>query len=1078
MRTRHLIVASLVLLTACEPGAEITATSLLFDDDVRLQRGERRDSATLDVTVREPGTIVAIVNELGVDVALSLRANGAATATDGAAVESNLEGEGIEIATLEVSQPGRVTIVLAGPRDWPEPGRVKLTVANYPARATRDSETDAVLGGYREWSFGSGPGVAADRVASDALPHIDRAIAAFARAGSANGHLVAHARLLRARTLYFHEIDWRASRADAARAALGFASLPVPDLLNSARARRLEAAALQEISFDKTARDPSAAEADAESRRILRELTASGSSLDNIGIARSFNLLGIADLSVHQWSAARASFEAAVRRYEPAAFRPGLMQSRRNLGVLATSRGDLPLAEKLFADCLEDIAWLEEPDLRASLYNNAGAAAANIGASDAAIERFMQGAQLAREHGLKRAEARALHGLGLEYYQRGDLPQARVLFEQALELREQANDGPGLYASYRAVGTMRRLAGDLPGARERHLKSLARAPNVVARILVRVELALDEKTIGNRSAAVRFLREAVNERLEDPHHPAMAEAQLALAELLLADPANASHQAEAQSLAARALDAAKTSEDILLEINARRVQALAGIAAGDLTTARTQLERAIQLALKYRRFSSSGELQASALSGQHQVFQDYITLLMSRPDGRSGPHAASADELTALRVLEAVRAAMFTSRASGDARSGDLDAALLTLAAKRNSIASLLERSQPPAAEIAKLQYDAANLRTQIDRLRAASVSSAGSASDQLDRLAPRLRDVAAGHAQLSYLLADRQGYLWERTSQGTRVWILPAGEAALAKRVSALLATDRLQNPAAFDARLGELSELLMPAALGGPDVSTFEIVADGALTRVPFSGLRSPTQPAQRLIETHSVAMVPSGSHSQKKVAAPRRWQLIAVADLSDASSLPSASAEIRRLAASVPRDRVKLLGGKDATVAQLEKHLDEGADLVHVATHGHSDAQQPLASRLSLHSAGAARDESYVTAGQIQEWRGNVGLVFLSACDTAVGQVRFGDSVPGLQRAFLRAGADEVIATLWPIEDRLAEEFARDFYAARQAGKSTAEALARTQRAWVASENGGDAQIGMRRRVAAWAYALYVH
>jgi tetratricopeptide (TPR) repeat protein len=1074
VRTRYLIVASLVLFTACERGAKIPVTSLLFDDDVRLQRGQHRDSATIEVTVHEPGMIVAIVNELGVDVALSLRPNGAVTSTTGADVESNLEGEGIEIATLEMSQPGRVAIVLAGPRDWPEPGRVKLTVGSYPARAKHDSETDSVLDGYREWSFGSSAGVAADRVASDALPHIDRAIAAFARGGSRNGRLVAHARLLRARTLYFHEIDWRASRADAARAAREFASLPVPDLLNSARARRLEAAALQEISFDKTARDPSAAEADSESRRILHELTASGSRLDNIGIARSFNLLGIADLSVHQWSAARASFEAAMRRYEPAAFRPGLMQSRRNLGVLATSRGDLPLAEMLFSDCLKDIAWLEEPDLRASLYNNAGAAAANIGASDAAIERFMQAAQLARGHGLKRSEARALHGLGLEYYQRGDVPQARVLFEQALELREQANDGPGLYASYRAVGTMRRLAGDLPGARERHLKSLARAPNVVARILVRVELALDEKAMGNRSAAVRFLREAVNERLEDPHHPAMGDAQLALAELLLANP---SSQVEAQTLVAKALDAARASEDILLEINARRVQALSAIAAGDVATARKQLERAIQLALKYRRFSSSGELQASALSGQHQVFQDYITLLMSRPDGRSGPHAATADELTALRVLEAMRAAMFASQPSGDARSGALDAALLTLAAKRNSIASLLERSQPPAAEIAKLQYDAANLRTQIDRLRAASVSSAGSATDQFDRLAPRLRVVASGHAQLSYLLADRQGYLWERTGQGTRVWILPVGQVALAKRIGALLATDRLQSPATFDARLGELSELLMPAGLGGPDVSTFEIVADGALTRVPFSGLRSPTRPAQRLIETHSVAMVPSGSHLEKKAAAPRRWQLIAVADLSDASSLPSANAEIRRLAASVQMDRVRLLGGEHASAAQLEKNLNEGADLVHVATHGHSDAQQPLASRLLLRSARNGRDETYVTAGQIQEWHGNIGLVFLSACDTAVGQVRFGDSLPGLQRAFLRAGADEVIATLWAIEDRLAEEFARDFYAARQGGKSTAEALARTQRAWVASENGGDAQIRMRRRVAAWAYALYI-
>ena len=1076
MRARCLI-ASFIFIAGCGPAVDSPAISVLFDGQVRLQRHEHRDSMTLDVTVRDPGTIVAIVDELGVDVAMKLRLTGSVAAAPGTAVESNLEGEGLEVATFEMSQPGVLTIELDGPRDWPEPGRVTLAVTSYPTRASRDQKAQALLDGYREWSLGSKQDVTEDRVASEAIPHIDQAIAAFALAGAENAHLVARARMLRARTLYFHEIDWLASRNDAARAALDFASLAAPDRLNSARARRLEAAALQEISFDKTARNPSAKEADSESRRILGELTESDTGLDNIGIARSFNLLGIADLSGHQWSAARTSFEAAVRRYETARFRPGLMQSRRNLGVLATSRGDLPVAEKVFSDCLRDIAWLEEPDLRASLYNNAGAAAANIGASDAAIDRFMHAAKLAREHGLKRAEGRALHGLGLEYYQRGDLPQARVLLDQALALREQASDGPGLYASYRAVGTMRRLAGDLYGAREYHLKSLSRAPSVISRILVRVELALDEKTIGNRPAALRFLRDAVNEHLEDARHPAMADAQLALAELLLSAPSSPANQTEARSLIARGLDAARKSEDILLEINSRRLQAQSDMIGEDRAAARMHLERAIQLAMKYRRFSSSGELQASALSGQHQVFQDYISLLMSRTDGSSGAHVASADELRALRVLETVRTAMFTAQRSGDKRSGEIDTALLTLAAKRNSIASLLERSQPPAAEIAKLQYDAANLRMQIDRAHASNSSHSGSAVEGFDRLVPRFRSIAGGDAQLSYLLTSHRSYIWERTAEATRVWVLPVSAAALSKRVAALLAIDRLQNPAAFDARLEELSGLLIPAGLGGPNVSAFEIVADGVLTQLPFSALRSPTRAARRLVETHSVTMIPSWSLSPDGPDEPRRWRLIAIADVSDAGGLPAANAEVRRLAESVPGDQMRLFGGDGASASQIEALLHEGADLVHVAAHGHADAQQPLASRLVLHSGPGADTNNYLTAGQIQGWHGNIGLVFLSACDTAVGQTRFGDSVPGLQRAFLRAGADEVIATLWPIEDRLAEEFARDFYEARGVGLATKDALARTQRAWVASESTGDGQIWMRRRVTAWAYALYV-
>ena len=42
-----------------------------------------------------------------------------------------------------------------------------------------------------------------------------------------------------------------------------------------------------------------------------------------------------------------------------------------------------------------------------------------------------------------------------------------------------------------------------------------------------------------------------------------------------------------------------------------------------------------------------------------------------------------------------------------------------------------------------------------------------------------------------------------------------------------------------------------------------------------------------------------------------------------------------------------------------------------------------------------------------------------------------------MPGLQRAFLRAGARGVIATLWPIEDAYASQFSTEFYKRYTAG-----------------------------------------
>jgi len=81
-----------------------------------------------------------------------------------------------------------------------------------------------------------------------------------------------------------------------------------------------------------------------------------------------------------------------------------------------------------------------------------------------------------------------------------------------------------------------------------------------------------------------------------------------------------------------------------------------------------------------------------------------------------------------------------------------------------------------------------------------------------------------------------------------------------------------------------------------------------------------------------------------------------------------------------------------------------------------------------------------------------------------------------MPGLQRAFLRAGAHGVIATLWPVEDVYASQFAADFYRRYTAGESAAAALAGTQREWAQPTPGISATEQVHRRLTAWAHAFY--
>jgi CHAT domain-containing protein len=56
----------------------------------------------------------------------------------------------------------------------------------------------------------------------------------------------------------------------------------------------------------------------------------------------------------------------------------------------------------------------------------------------------------------------------------------------------------------------------------------------------------------------------------------------------------------------------------------------------------------------------------------------------------------------------------------------------------------------------------------------------------------------------------------------------------------------------------------------------------------------------------------------------------------------------------------------------------------------------------------------------------------LVVTSACQTAIGQIGRGDEIVGLTRAFIYAGANSVLGSLWNISDEATAVLMKEFYA----------------------------------------------
>jgi CHAT domain-containing protein/Tfp pilus assembly protein PilF len=169
--------------------------------------------------------------------------------------------------------------------------------------------------------------------------------------------------------------------------------------------------------------------------------------------------------------------------------------------------------------------------------------------------------------------------------------------------------------------------------------------------------------------------------------------------------------------------------------------------------------------------------------------------------------------------------------------------------------------------------------------------------------------------------------------------------------------------------------------------------------------------------------------------------------------------------------------LLTGDGATKSALEQTV--APRILHIATHGfflqtsqavadgeartataalgvESSARSDnplLCSGLALAGANrrgaASSDDGILTALEasgLNLW--GTKLVVLSACDTGLGEVHNGEGVYGLRRAFVLAGAESLVMSLWPASDYATRTLMTSYYRNLKQGLGRGEALRQVQ------------------------------
>ena len=95
-------------------------------------------------------------------------------------------------------------------------------------------------------------------------------------------------------------------------------------------------------------------------------------------------------------------------------------------------------------------------------------------------------------------------------------------------------------------------------------------------------------------------------------------------------------------------------------------------------------------------------------------------------------------------------------------------------------------------------------------------------------------------------------------------------------------------------------------------------------------------------------------------------------------------------------------------------------------------------------------AGMEDGILTALEISEMNlQNAELVVLSACETGLGDIKGGEGVFGLQRAFKLAGVKTIIMSLWKVPDGSTSEMMQLFYSKWLGGMDKREAFRETQR-----------------------------
>jgi CHAT domain-containing protein/tetratricopeptide (TPR) repeat protein len=783
-------------------------------------------------------------------------------------------------------------------------------------------------------------------------------------------------------------------------------------------------------------------------------------------------LLNLANLSssTGDYHTARAEYTEALRLYRSIGHDASAAMVLHNLGLLALRRGEYADARARLQEALTVFVRAGTPEDLVQVRRDLAVVAAASGDLSGAITQLRRAeVLLAQVPDSTEVLAAIALARGDIAYQLNTFAEAEHQYARAQSLYRAARNITGETEARQGLAVMlaqrRRYAPALA-----QLTAVLRAQrSVEARrpaALTLVSIAEVQRRSGSADAARRSLTQALDSlrALGDPIGE--AEVLSALGHLEI----GAGLVLVAEEHFRRGLErvGARRVPTVLWQLHAGLARALR--ARGALAEAETELTRAIEDVEQLARAVPLEERRAAFLADKWQPYADQALLAHERGDAATA--FLMSERMRSRQLLDMLA----RGRVAMPARAGDtslisrgqdlrlrIDELTRELEDRRGSATSPLRGLDLTDSASAATRDALAAAQARYAQVMMDLRDDAG--PDNLARGVPAAaRDVRArlerDQALLTYLVGDSTTLVFLLSRDTVATLDIAIGRAALASLVDFARGTIEQQGTrtaGAWRAPLRRLYDhLIAPVEAAGLLDSTrrLVVVPHAELHYLPFAALVRDRNgaPDEFLIERYELAYAPSAStwlrlQSTSSGASNRR--ILAMAPRTN--ELPGSRSEV---------ESIRELYGADATVLMSqrasERALRDSAGrygIIHLATYGTLNQHNPLFSFVDL--ARGAGDDGRMEVHEVLGLNLNARLLILSACQTAlasgvVSDVPAGDDWVGLVRSFLGAGAQNVIATLWAVEDRATALLMERLHRHLRAGESEASALAQAQRA----------------------------